>query len=165
MPKKLFTLLTVIAVAVNLFAAKDTNKEEARRERKLSKTPYYTVESVTETMDMLVKRGENITLYLEENPTTGHMWTVQYDKKYCKVDLKQRASKAKRVGAPGLVEVKLRLSSSRGAIVVLSYQRPGEKGGKPFKTVTCRLIDRYRHDYLPPKPHGPAVAPAAPKAK
>lgn len=169
MPKKLFAILTVIAVAFNLFAAKDKDKSEARRARKLSKIPYYTVESVPETMDMLVKRGETITLYLEENPTTGYMWTVRYDKKYCNVDLKQRASKAKRVGAPGLVEVKLRLSSSRGAIVVLSYLRPGEKGGKPFKTVTCRLIDRYRHDHLPPRPPqpGPAATPtkAAPKRK
>ena len=166
MPKKLFAILTVIAVAFNLFAAKDPAKEEARRARKLSKIPYYNVESVPETMDMVLRRGENFTFYLEENPSTGYMWTAQYDKKYCKVDLNQRASKAKRVGVPGLVEVKIRLSSSRGAIAVLSYRRPGEKGGKPIKTITCRIIDRDHPNHLPPKHHhGPAVAPAAPKAK
>ena len=63
MPKKLFAILTVIAVAFNLFAAKDPAKEEARRARKLSKIPYYNVESVPETMDMVLRRGENFTFY------------------------------------------------------------------------------------------------------
>ena len=166
MPKKLFAILTVIAVAFNLFAAKDTAKEEARRPRKQSNILYYTVENAPETMNMVLRRGESITFHLEENPSTGYMWTVQYDKKYCKVDLKQRASKAKRVGVPGLVEVKIRLSSSRGATAVLSYRRPGEKGGKAIKTITCNIIDRDHHNYvLPAHRGGPAAAPAGPKAK
>ena len=154
MPKKLFAVLTLIAVAVNLFAAKDKDKEDERRARKLSRISYYSLENAPETMEIRARRGESITFHLEENPTTGYVWEAKYDKKHCKVDLKQRASKAKRVGAPGLVEVKLKLDTSRDTVVELVYRRPFEKGVKPLKTIRCHLVDRnYHGDYYEPRKH------------
>ena len=145
MLKKLTLLLTVTALTLNLSAAKDRNKEEEHRERKLSRISYYSIENAPETMEILVRRGESITFHLEENPTTGYVWEAKYDKKHCKVDLKQRASKAKRVGAPGLVEVKLKLDTSRDTVVELVYRRPFEKGIKPLKTIRCHLVNRNYH--------------------
>ena len=148
MPKKLFALLTVTALAFSLFAAKNKDKEEDRRDRKLSRISYYSLENAPETMEIRARRGESITFHLEENPTTGYVWEAKYDKKHCKVDLKQRASKAKRVGAPGLVEVKLKLDTSRDTVVELVYRRPFEKGVKPIKTIRCHLVhSNYDGDY------------------
>ena len=145
MPKKLFTLLTVLAVAFNLFAAKDKDKNDDRRDPKRSGLAYYTVENAPEAMEIRARRSESVTFYLEENPTTGYRWEAKFDKKNCKVDLKQRASKAKRVGAPGIVEVKLKLSTSRDTVVELVYRRPFEKGVKPIKTIRCHLVNSSYH--------------------
>ena len=154
MPKKLFTLLTVLAVAFNLFAAKDKDKNDDRRDRKRSGLAYYTVENAPEAMEIRARRSESVTFYLEENPTTGYRWEAKFDKKNCKVDLKQRASKAKRVGAPGIVEVKLKLSTSRDTVVELVYRRPFEKGVKPIKTIRCHLVNSsYHGDYHDPHKH------------
>ena len=154
MSKKLFALLTVTALAFNIFAAKDKDKEEERRARKSSRISYYSLENAPETMEIRARRGESITFHLEENPTTGYVWEARYDKKHCKVDLKQRASKAKRVGAPGLVEVKLKLDTSRDTVVELVYRRPFEKGVKPIKTIRCHLVDsNYHGDYYEPRKH------------
>ena len=143
MLKKLTLFLTVTVLTLNLFAAKD--KKESRRERKQSGISYYTVENAPETMEVLVKRGETVTFRLEENPTTGYVWEADYDRRNCKVDLKQRASKAKRVGAPGLVEVRLKLNTSSYTVVTLAYRRPFEKGVKPVKTIKCRIVNRNYH--------------------
>ena len=142
MPKKLFALLTVTALALNLFADKNKDKEEERRERKQSGIAYYNIKNAPEVMEVRIRRGENITFLLEENPTTGYVWVANYDRRRCKVDLRQRASQAKRVGAPGLVEVKIKLNTSRDTTVELSYRRPFEKGVPPLKTIKCHLVHR-----------------------
>ena len=145
MLKNLTLFLTVTALALNLSAAKD--KKDDRRERKQSSLSYYTVENAPDTMEVRIRRGENLSFYLEENPTTGYVWEVKYDRKHCKVDLKQRASKAKRVGAPGIVEVKIKLNTNRDTTVELAYRRPFEKGVKPIKTIKCHIVNsRYRDE-------------------
>ena len=153
MSKKLFALLTVTALAFNLFAAKD-KKYDNRKDRKQSRISYYTIENAPEAMELRLKHGESITFLLEENPTTGYVWEASYDRKHCKVDLKQRASKANKVGAPGLVEVKIKLRTNRDATVELAYRRPFEKGKKPAKVIRCHILNsNYRGGYYEPHKH------------
>ena len=137
-------LLAVMALALNLCAAKD-KKYNNRKDRKQSRISYYTVENAPEAMELRLKHNESITFLLEENPTTGYVWEASYDRKRCKVDLKQRAAKANKVGAPGMVEVKIKLRTNRDATVELAYRRPFEKGKKPVKVIRCHIVNsRYR---------------------
>lgn len=137
-------LLAVMALALNLCAAKN-KKYNNRKDRKQSRISYYTVENAPEAMELRLKHNESITFLLEENPTTGYVWEASYDRKRCKVDLKQRAAKANKVGAPGMVEVKIKLRTNRDATVELAYSRPFEKGKKPVKVIRCHIVNsRYR---------------------
>ena len=150
MLKNFILFLTVAILALNLSAAKD--KKVDRNERKQSNIVYYTVENAPEVMEVRTKRGENLIFNLEENPTTGYVWEANYDRRRCKVELKQRASKAKRVGAPGLVEVRIKLNTGRDTTVTLAYRRPFEKGVKPVKTIRCHLVNiNYRGEFEKPR--------------
>ena len=139
--KKLIVLLLTLCIALGSSAANKTKKIDKNRKR--SNIVYYTVANAPEAMEIPLRNGDSITFHLEENPTTGYVWEANYDSRRCRVDLKQRASKAKRVGAPGLVEVKIKLNTSRDAVVELAYRRPFEKDKKHLKVIRCHVFNRY----------------------
>ena len=148
--KKLIVLLLTLGIALGSNAANKTTKPDKNRKR--SNIAYYTVANAPEAMEIPLRRGDSITFNLEENPTTGYVWEVKYDEKRCKVDLKQRASKAKRVGAPGLVEVKIKLKTNHDTTVELVYRRPFEKGKKPLKVIRCHVTNsRYNGESEKPR--------------
>ena len=145
MLKKLTLLLTATILAFDFAAA------AKRTERKQSGVSFYSLADVPETMEIALKRGDSITFRLEENPTTGYVWEARYDRKRCRVTLKSRAAKAKRTGAPGLVEVKIKLTDRHGADIEFAYRRPFEKDKPPLKVIRCHVTNRGR-DVVPDEP-------------
>ena len=146
MLKKLTLLLTATILALDFAAA-----AEKKTERKQSGISFYSLADVPETMEIALKRGDSITFRLEENPTTGYVWEAKYDRKRCRVTLKSRGAKAKRAGAPGLVEVKIKLTDRHGADIEFAYRRPFEKNKPPLKVIRCHVTNRGR-DVAPDEP-------------
>ncbi|MEW5720978.1 MAG: protease inhibitor I42 family protein, partial [Chloroflexota bacterium] len=91
------------------------------------------------TLEGVVKRGENLSLVLESNPSTGYAWDVsQVDPAmFQAIGASQLQQTANMPGAPAKQTIKLKAAQDGAATVALVYRRPFETA-EPTRRVTVR---------------------------
>ncbi len=125
---------------------------------------YFTMEQLPTELTGTVFPGKDIDFTLEENATTGYVWSAVYDPRTCRVQLDHKASRANLAGAPGYVEVEIKPLTLEPCVVVLNYARPFEPDKAPAKTVKCTVVSQQVAPAPVPvvQPAPAAPAPAAP---
>lgn len=99
-----------------------------------------------------VKSGDRVSVVLEENATTGYMWTATCDDDEVTIERETIPpdEDAPRCGAPGKVRFVMRVH--RGfddpAYVKFQYKRPWKGGGPPAREINI-LLHRKPEDNAP----------------
>ncbi|MDD3885905.1 MAG: protease inhibitor I42 family protein [Victivallaceae bacterium] len=127
--KKLFgSLATIVLAAGSLLGETLVNDS------------FYDIDKLPAELFAVVKPGKDIEFSIEENATTGYVWSAVYDSRKCKVELDHkgpRKSQSRLAGAPGRVEVEIKPLTDAPAVVTLNYSRPFEPEAAPAASVRC----------------------------
>lgn len=93
------------------------------------------------TAEITIRRGQQHTLAIESNPSTGYCWAAEYDEESLTLvseDYEQKKSDV--VGAAGIQKFTFRGLTEGSTTITLHYARPWESRS-PEKTiqVTCTI--------------------------
>ena len=92
--------------------------------------------------DIDLPQGATLLVKLSSNPSTGYSWAVKGDPsplKLEKTSVKKGKQSSKKVGAPGVQELRFDATSAGMASLTLEYRRPWEYTASPAKTFSVRV--------------------------
>ena len=105
--------------------------------------------------ELVVERraGEPVRFALEENGTTGYLWTAEWNTNECEVVLDHRGAAEKNergemlCGAAGTLNVAVTSKIYTPARIEFAYKRSWEKGVKPIRALKLIVytVDRHSH--------------------
>jgi C1A family cysteine protease len=87
------------------------------------------------TLNGAVQRGENVSLALESNPSTGYAWAVRAANGVRANESTSFRQKASLPGAPAIQTIALNVAQDGDASLTLAYQRPWESF-EPTRAIT-----------------------------
>lgn len=103
-----------------------------------------TLDNTGQNQVVRVESGDRLFFELEENATTGYLWTAKSDDADVEVKLEHIAADGSdgRCGAPGKVKVELRVHRGYDgpSAITFAYQRPWED--KPIRSFVITLFRR-----------------------
>lgn len=128
---------------------------------------FFRLEQLPAELTGTVFPGKDIEFSIEENASTGYVWSAVYDPRVCRVQFDHKTPRGALPGAPGYVEVEIKPLTPAPCVVVLNYSRPFEPDKAPVRSVKCTVSTAGSGAPVPPAPAAPAApapAPAAPAA-
>lgn len=128
---------------------------------------FFRLEQLPAELTGTVFPGKDIEFSIEENASTGYVWSAVYDPRVCRVQFDHKTPRGALPGAPGYVEVEIKPLTPAPCVVVLNYSRPFEPDKAPVRSVKCTVSTAGSGAPVPPAPvapGAPAPAPAAPVA-
>lgn len=118
---------------------------------------FYELRNMPRELKASIVTREIITFELEENGTTGYMWTAKYDDDECYVSIEHFARENYRmVGVPGRARITIKGLKKGRHKVLLQYVRAFEKQGRPAYTVEVNVhVSKPSTAVVPPPPPQP----------
>jgi inhibitor of cysteine peptidase len=89
--------------------------------------------------DVSVRSGEDFTIKLESNPTTGYKWQPIYDDTYIKLISNEFIQATKLIGAGGLERFSFRAVKSGNTYIEMLYKRVWEKKAVKSRKINVKI--------------------------
>lgn len=103
----------------------------------LKEGDFFSFEQLPSELRAVMSAGGKIEFSLEENATTGYIWSAKYDHRNCRVWLRHEGSEKQIPGAPGRVRVVVEPLIAGVSEIEFNYARPFETGVVPAKQLRC----------------------------
>jgi inhibitor of cysteine peptidase len=138
--------MTLRSLAINLSAlfilAMQVGAQATHSTAPKSPPSVVTISDQDNGKDIDLPQGATLLVKLTSNPSTGYSWAVKGDPsplKLEKTSTKKGKQSSKKVGAPGVQELRFVANSAGMASLTLEYRRPWEYTASPAKTFSVRV--------------------------
>ena len=131
-----------IGVSALLIFTMHGGAQESHSTAQKSPASVVTISDQDNGKDIDLPQGATLLVKLTSNPSTGYSWAVKGDPsplKLEKTSTKKGKQSSKKVGAPGVQELRFVASSAGMASLTLEYRRPWEYNVAPAKTFSARV--------------------------